>query len=242
MYRSRSPSPNHELPTRSNRRSRRKSHQRSRAYSLPSNGPSRSRSRSEARPRAEVVLLLCVFHTNSHNWSKAPLRFNPRKTTDRELWENIRDTYRYQLRNPWVRLISFRHVTAIVPIAYSPNNSPIRTDPENFPEARQLRHAYHHPEEITTQHLWVDYLSNFDANDKRQNGLEFREGLWPQKLGLVALLLSTGIVVASIVWCALGGNLQTVFTVMGFVLSFAAAEIALVALYFQVVSNDQSTN
>lgn len=218
------------------RRSRRKSHNRDRAYSLPSNG----RSRSPPRPRAEVVLLLCIFHTSTHNWSKAPLRFNPRKTTDRELWENIRDTYRYKLRNPWVRLLSFRHVTSIVPIAYSPNGSPMRTDPENFPEARLLRHAYHHPEEITTQHLWVDYLSNFDANDKRQNGLEFREGLWPQKLGFVAIGLSTGIIVASIVWCALGGNLQTVFTVMGFVLTFVAAEIALVALYFQVVSNDQS--
>lgn len=220
------------------RRSRRRSHQRDRAYSLPSNVASRS----PPRHRGEVVLILCVFHTNSHNWSKAPVRFNTRKTTDRELWEDIRDTYRFRLRNPWLRWISFRHVTAIVPIAYSPNGAPMRTDPENFPEARLLRHAYHHPEEITSQHLWIDYFTNFDAGDKRQNGLEFREGLWPQKLGIVALLASAGIIIASIVWCALGGNLQTVFTVMGFVLSFVAAEIALIALYFQVASSDQGTS
>lgn len=189
-----------------------------------------------------MVLLLCVFHTNSHNWSKAPIRFNPHKTTDRELWTDIRDTYRFQLRNPWLRWISFRHVTSIVPIAYSPNGAPMRTDPKDFPDARLLRHAYHHPEEIRSQHLWVDYFTDFDSGDKRQNGLEFREGLWPQKLGVVALLASAGIIIASIIWCVLGGDLQTVFTVMGFVLTFVAAEIALIALYFQVASNDQGTS
>lgn len=155
---------------------------------------------------------------------------------------DIRDIYRFQLRNPWLRWLSFRHVTSIVPIAYTPNDTPVRTDPKDFPEAKQLRHAYHHPESIKTQHMWVDYLTEFDAGDKRMNGLEFREGLWANKLGIVALLASTGIIVACIVWSVLGGNLQTVFTVMGFVLSFVAAEVALIALYFQIVSNDQGSS
>lgn len=240
MYRSRSPSPTRQPrtpPSQSVRRSKHGVRQHDRGYSLPSN----PRSQSPPRRRSEVVLQLCVFHVNSHNWATAPLRFKPHKTTDRELWYDIRDVYRFQLRKPWLRWLSFRHVTSIVPIAYSPNGAPMRTDPKDFPEARLLRHAFHHPETIKTQHYWVDYLTEFDAGDVRQNGLEFREGLWPQKLGALALLASTGIIVACIIWCALGGNLQTVFTVMGFVLSFVAAEIALIALYFQVVSNDQTS-
>jgi hypothetical protein len=76
----------------------------------------------------------------------------------------------------------------------------------------------------------------FDASETRQNGLEFVEGLWADKLAAIAVVFSIAIMVVSVVWCALGGNLQTVFTVMGFVLTLVAAQIALVALYYQVAT------
>lgn len=121
---------------------------------------------------------------------------------------------------------------------YTPNNVPVRTDPKDFPASRALVHAYHHPEQIRPDHRWIDYFVDFDNGDKRQNGLEFVEGLWAEKLGLVAIAASVAIVVVSIVWCVKGGDLQTVFTVMGFVLTFVAAEIALVALYYQIISGN----
>jgi hypothetical protein len=85
-------------------------------------------------------------------------------------------------------------------------------------------HAYHHPEQIRSSHRWVDWFVEFDANDDRTNGLEFVEGLWADKLAAVAIVFSIAIVVVSIVWCLKGGQLQTVFTVMSFVLSFVAGE------------------
>lgn len=39
-----------------------------------------------------------------------------------------------------------------------------------------------------------------------------------------------------------GGNLTTVLTVMGFVLTLVAAQFALVALGFQIVGNDISSS
>lgn len=99
----------------------------------------------------------------------------------------------------------------------------------------------------------------FKASDGGKTvGLEFKESLWAEKLALIAILITIAIIVVSIVWCIRGGQLQTVFTVMGFVLSGAAgksfssvmadvligsealrltyltAEVALVALYYQV--------
>ena len=74
-------------------------------------------------------------------------------------------------------------------------------------------HAYHHPEHIRPDHQWVDWFADFDA-----------EGLWAEKLVFVAVLFSIGIIVASIIWCVLGGDLQTVFTVMSFVLTLVAGE------------------
>lgn len=92
-------------------------------------------------------------------------------------------------------------------------------------------------------------------------GLEFQEGLWAEKLAIIAIIITVAIVVVSIVWVVKGGGLQTVFTVMSFVLTGAAgkfsgvttlvhvrmkrprltgnaAEIALVALYFQVTQSN----
>lgn len=85
-------------------------------------------------------------------------------------------------------------------------------------------HAYHHPDQVRPEHDWVDWFVQFDTGDKRPNGLEFVEGLWAEKLAALAVIATIAIIVVSIVWCALGGNLQTVFTVMGFVLTLAAGE------------------
>jgi hypothetical protein len=85
-------------------------------------------------------------------------------------------------------------------------------------------HAYHHPEQIRSSHQWVDWSVELDANDDRTNGLEFVEGLWADKLAAVAIGFSIAIVIVSIVWCVKGGQLQTVFSVMSFVLSLVAGE------------------
>ena len=117
-------------------------------------------------------------------------------------------------------------------------------------------HAIHHPDSLRPAHDWVDWFTDFKATERgKPVGLEFQEGLWAEKLAIIALLITLAIIVVSIVWVLRGGELQTVFTVMGFVLTGAAgewhcanywpdsfatglihspAEVALVALYFQV--------
>lgn len=119
-------------------------------------------------------------------------------------------------------------------------------------------HAVHHPDRIRPAHEWVDWFTEFKAGDRgKPVGLEFQEGLWAEKLAIIAILITIAIIIVSIVWVVKGGQLQTVFTVMGFVLSGAAgecswrfnnpdspaltpgiAEVALVALYFQVTTSN----
>lgn len=97
----------------------------------------------------------------------------------------------------------------------------------------------------------MDWFANFDADDRRRVGLQFVEGLYADKLAGIGVAATIAIVVVSIVWCVRGGELQTVFTVMGFVLTLVsgrlklaveggfanhgAAQVALAALYYQVV-------
>jgi hypothetical protein len=208
-------------------RSPRKSRGRQRGYSQPQDKP---------RKRSEITLLLCVYSSYSEHWTTAPLRFNPHRINDRQLWTQIRTIFRTELQKPWRRILGFRKVKSIVPIGFTPNGVPTKTKPKDFPDAKTFRHAYHHPERIRPDHRWVDWFVELDASEERQNGLEFVEGLWTEKLAIIAVMFSIAIVVVSIVWCLLGGNLQTVFTVMGFVLTLVAAQIALVALYFQLAT------
>ena len=84
-------------------------------------------------------------------------------------------------------------------------------------------HAVHHPDHIRRDHEWVDWFTGFKADDRGKTvGLEFKESLWAEKLALIAILITIAIIIVSIVWVVRGGDLQTVFTVMGFVLTGAA--------------------
>ena len=86
-------------------------------------------------------------------------------------------------------------------------------------------HALHHPDRLRPAHEWVDWFVEFKAQDRGKTvGLEFQEALWAEKLAIIAILITIAIVIVSIVWALKGGQLQTVFTVMGFVLTGAAGK------------------
>ncbi|KAA6410303.1 MAG: hypothetical protein FRX48_05724 [Lasallia pustulata] len=104
----------------------------------------------------------------------------------------------------------------------------------------RFTNTYHDPERLRPEREWVDWFVGFDRKSADEKGLEFKEGLWAEKLAILAILATIAIIVVSIVWCVLGGNLQTVFTVMSFVLTLIAAQIALAALYFQVATVSSS--
>jgi hypothetical protein len=104
-----SQTPSNEPPRAPKTHASRRHGARNRGYSLP-------RGEKSPRRRSEVKLLLCVFHSVSHNWSTEPLRFDPHRIDDRELWTDIRSTFRQDVQKPWKRLFGFKKVKSIVPI------------------------------------------------------------------------------------------------------------------------------
>lgn len=185
-----------------------------RGYAMPREKPISSR----------VELQLCVFQgAGSHRWRTAPYSFDRRRIEDRELWEDIRQIFRSELQTPWRRFFYFKKVKLIAPIKYTMSDVPITQDEKNSPDKHTYMHAYHHPDQIRTVHEWVDFFTDLKLEDPTKIvGLEFKEGLWAEKLAGLAILITIAIIVVSIVWCVRGGQLQTVFTVMGFVLTGAA--------------------
>ncbi|KAI4251560.1 MAG: hypothetical protein LQ352_004773 [Teloschistes flavicans] len=174
----------------------------------------------------KIDMLLCVFHSpSSHTWRTAPLSFDRRRIDDRELWEDIRDTYRMELQMAWRRIFSMKRLKHIVPVTYSHNGVPCQQDASKYPNSHTFMHGYHHPDRVRRDHVWVDWFTQFkDENPKQTIGLQFVEGLWAEKLVAIALLITLAIIIVSVVWVVKGGNLQTVFTVMSFVLTGAAGK------------------
>lgn len=211
---------------------------RRRSYSYPQEfkRASYGGGRDGASPR--ITIVLCVFRGASSGFVTTPVTFDRNRTTDEELWSDIRDAFRNELEKPWRRLLLFKHLRLIRPIEFSRNDVPKRLggsdSGDQVPGEHEFMHAYRHPDRLRTPHAWVDWFVQFRRDPDKTYGLEFVEGLWADKIAVIAIIFTIAIIVVSAVWCAYGGNLQTVFTVMGFVLTGIAAEVALVALYYQV--------
>jgi len=63
-------------------------------------------------------------------------------------------------------------------------------------------HAYHHPERLKTRRQWVDWFAEYDATEAHTSyGLEFKEGLWAEKLAVFAIFVTVAIVAVCAVWC-----------------------------------------
>ncbi|KAI9719014.1 MAG: hypothetical protein M1828_006390 [Chrysothrix sp. TS-e1954] len=170
------------------------------------------------------VLVLSVFHSPVRGWRTEPVTFDPRHTTDQELWEDIRAAFRDDLEKWWRRVFLFKKLRYIVPIEYSSNDVPVRPDLKDFPDLHSFMHAFHHAHTLKSEHAWVDWFVEFKKDPNKQYGLEFKEQLWAEKLAAIAIFVTFAIIVTSVVWVVLGGDLQTVFTVMSFVLGGATGE------------------
>ena len=207
-------------------------------------GRRRHRDRGYSMPRekygAKMTLVLSRYSVTSQHWSTASVTVDRFRGNDIDMWTDIRQTFRNDLQKPWRRIFGFRRVHCVMPITYTINGIPLRSpkSPEKFALGHALMHAYRHPQRLRNDRHWIEWFEDFERENGRdaECGLQFIETLWADKLAAVAILLTAAIIVVSAVWCARGGELQTVFTVMSFVLGGITAELALVALYFQVTS------
>ncbi|KAE7996946.1 hypothetical protein FH972_001622 [Carpinus fangiana] len=157
-----------------------------------------------------------MFTSPEKGWRTVPLTFDKHRTDDRELWSKIRIVYRDELEKPWRRMLAAQFSNAGVPK---------RQQPKDGTSSHEFMHAYHHPRAFRpADHNWIDWFVQYKTDPSKSYGLEFVEGLWAEKLAFIAICFTVGIIITSVVWCVKGGDLQTVFTVMGFVLSGVAGE------------------
>lgn len=82
----------------------------------------------------------------------------------------------------------------------------------------EIFHAYKNPSSVGDSHEWIDWVFRLRTKDKR-HALEFVES-WSGKriaaAGSIPWVLST---IFGILWSVFLGDLQTAFTVAGFILT-----------------------
>jgi hypothetical protein len=78
--------------------------------------------------------------------------------------------------------------------------------------------AYLNPSSIDTDHAWIDWVFRLRQPDRR-HALEFVEGWNGTRIavaGVTPMVLST---LVGIIWSVMDGDVQTAFTVAGFILT-----------------------
>jgi len=100
---------------------------------------------------------------------------------------------------------------------FTPTTRPTIVPLDNF-VLQEVLYAYRNPSKIDTDHAWIDWVFRLRQPDRR-HALEFVEdwnGTRIAMAGSTPLIFST---VVGIVWSVKSGDVQTSFTVAGFILT-----------------------
>lgn len=84
--------------------------------------------------------------------------------------------------------------------------------------------AYLNPSSVDTDHAWIDWIFRLRQPDRR-HALEFVEGWNGTRIavaGITPMVFST---LVGIIWSVRSGDVQTAFTVAGFILTAGTREL-----------------
>jgi len=102
-------------------------------------------------------------------------------------------------------------------LQYSPETRPVVVPMDEF-ILQEMFYAYEHPERITSQTDWIEWVFRLRRRDKR-HALEFVEGWNSTRVifaGMLPWLISC---IVGVAWTATGRDAQTAFTVASFILT-----------------------
>ena len=78
--------------------------------------------------------------------------------------------------------------------------------------------AYNNPSKISTDHVWIDWVFRLRQPDKR-HALEFVEGWSGTRIAIAGTLPLVFSTLVGVLWSVKTGEVQTAFTVAGFILT-----------------------
>jgi hypothetical protein len=160
-------------------------------------------------------------------------------TSDRKLFEAFRRIYSSEICGFWRRYFSLKTLRRLQLLSYTMDSRPVPVPLDEF-TMQEVLWAFNHPESFSDQESeWVDWVFRLRQRDKR-HALQFVEdwnGMRIAIVGTIPCVLSTAV---GITWSAMGGDIQTAFTVAGFILTVATVLLALLAVISGIDSSRRS--
>ena len=83
---------------------------------------------------------------------------------------------------------------------------------------QEVLYAYNHPSEFGTGTDWIEWVFRLRQPDKR-HALEFVEDWNGTRIAIVGTIPCFASTLVGVIWSARGGDIQTAFTVAGFILT-----------------------
>jgi hypothetical protein len=169
------------------------------------------------------VVLKSRYETEADFTAALAANENPLLQTDQEFFQSLQDVYFKTMCNKWRRSLSLKTLCGIRILQYTPHSRPTVL-PLNHFILQEILFACQNPSKITTDHDWINWVFNLRKPDHR-HALEFVEDWSATRIavaGGIPWILSTVVGISWSCWTH-GRDIQTAFTVAGFVLTLGTS-------------------
>ncbi|KAF2114702.1 hypothetical protein BDV96DRAFT_104443 [Lophiotrema nucula] len=183
--------------------------------------------RSSCRKAQVVVTYRDKFKTQEE-YDKA-VKENPKLlTTDEDFLRELRKRYRNELCSFWRRHLSLKTLKRLRLLSYTETTRPTHVPLDEL-TMQEVFYAYQHPAYFHGQTHWVEWVFRLRRTPVR-HALEFVEGWNGTRIAVLGLIPCVASTMVGVLWSAMGGDVQTSFTVAGFILTVTTVLLALLAV------------
>ncbi|KAH7120711.1 hypothetical protein EDB81DRAFT_233269 [Dactylonectria macrodidyma] len=155
--------------------------------------------------------------------------------TDVAFFRELRTQYLRHMCSFWRRAFSLKTLRGFRLLQFTPTTRPTAVPLDEF-EMQEILYAFRCPAHINTDHDWIDWVFRLRQVDHR-HALEFVEGWNGARIAVAGSLPVLLSMVVGVVWSVRSGDVQTAFTVAGFILTAGTLMLALLAIISGIESS-----
>ncbi|KAF2469734.1 uncharacterized protein BDR25DRAFT_39049 [Lindgomyces ingoldianus] len=187
----------------------------------------------------QIIVTTRERFANDEQYQRALSKTPTLVSTDGEFFQALRNRYSRDMCGFWQRYFSLKTLRSIRLLSYTEATRPTPVPLDDF-TMQEVLYAYNHPSNFGPETDWVEWVFRLRQPDKR-HALEFVEGWNGMRIGIAGTIPCIASSLVGIIWSARGGDVQTAFTVAGFILTIATVLLALLAVISGIDSTSHQT-
>ncbi|KAH7141045.1 hypothetical protein EDB81DRAFT_69686 [Dactylonectria macrodidyma] len=186
----------------------------------------------------QVQCILRSKFPNDDNF-QSTIAANPHLVhTDAQFFDEIQRLFATKMSGFFRRYFSLKSLQAFRVLAYTPTTRPVVVPFDDF-VLQEMMYAYRNPSKLESKDDWVKWVFRLRRKDKR-HAIEFVEGWNTTRIAIAGTIPWLSSCLVGVLWAAVGGDIQTAFTVASFILTSSSIILALLAIISSIESSGRS--